>query len=141
TPYASPLVQTGVSGVSAASPTHDGPHAASVARTHAGDGYGEHVVLGEVGRGGLRRVLSAYDRRLDRRVALKEALNTDERQRQRFLHEARLTARLQHPSIVPVYELGEREDGTPYYAMKLVDGEPLSTVVARCANLHERLAL
>jgi len=60
---------------------------------------------------------------------------------ERFLQEARVTARLEHPSIVPVYELGRRPDGSLYYTMKLVRGRTLSEAVAACGDLPERLAL
>ena len=107
----------------------------------SGSGYENYVVSGEVGRGGLGRVLKAYDLRLDRRVALKEALSGSAYAHARFQREARLTARLQHPSIVPIYETGKRGDGTPYYAMKLIAGEPLSRIIAGTQSLEERLAL
>ncbi len=101
----------------------------------------DYVISGEHGRGGLGRVLRAHDRRLGRTVALKELLVVDATTKGRFLREARLTARLQHPSIVPVYELGTRVDGAPFYAMKLIAGEPFDARVARMASLDERLAL
>ncbi|MGO9710633.1 MAG: protein kinase domain-containing protein [Polyangiaceae bacterium] len=103
--------------------------------------YPDYVVSAEQGRGGLGRVLRAHDRRLGRTVALKELLVIDTSTAARFLREARLTARLQHPSIVPVYELGLRVDGAPFYAMKLIAGEPLDKRIARLASLDERLAL
>ncbi len=59
----------------------------------------------------------------------------------RFLLEARVTARLEHPSIIPVYELGRRPDGTLYYTMKRVRGRTLSQAVADCQGIEERLAL
>jgi WD40 repeat protein len=113
-------------------------------RTAPSDGvYEEYIVSGEIGRGGLGRVLRAHDRRLGRAVALKEILRPDATPEHvaRFLREARLAARLQHPAIVPVYELGTREDGAPFYTMKLVAGEPLDEVIARTRALGERLAL
>ncbi len=59
----------------------------------------------------------------------------------RFLREARVTGQLEHPSIVPVYEIGAKEDGTPYYTMRLVRGETLSSAIRAAKNLHERLRL
>src|ERR1700690_1267361 len=69
---------------------------------------GERYQLGdEVARGGLGRVLRARDLRLDRPVAMKRLLDPrDERGQARFLREALVTARLQHPAIVPVYDAG-----------------------------------
>jgi WD40 repeat protein/serine/threonine protein kinase len=103
--------------------------------------FEHYVVAGEQGRGGLGRVLRAHDRRLGRSVALKELLSSDVDARARFLREARLTARLQHPSIVPIYEIGHRKDGAPYYAMKLIAGDAFDVVIARAASLKERLGL
>src|SRR5947207_570405 len=65
----------------------------------------------EVGRGGLGRVLRAHDRRLDRTVAIKEAVSRDGPIAARFAREALITARLQHPSIVPIYDAGRWPDG------------------------------
>ena len=82
------------------------------------------------GAGGLGRVWRAYDRELDRDVALKEvrpARARDPRVRARFLREARLTGRLEHPNIVPVHELRGRSETEPlYYIMRLVMGRTLA---------------
>ena len=59
----------------------------------------------------------------------------------RFLHEAKITARLQHPGVVPIYEAGRWPDGTPYYVMKLVQGRTLREVIRDCKTFDERLAL
>jgi len=59
----------------------------------------------------------------------------------RFFREALLTARLEHPGIVPVHEAGRWEDGTPFYAMKLVAGRPLSELIAEKSAAVERRAL
>ncbi|MFO0668229.1 MAG: protein kinase [Polyangiaceae bacterium] len=102
----------------------------------------QYVIGAEEGRGATGRVVRAFDERLGRDVALKELLAShDETARARFLREARLTARLQHPSIVPIYDLGEREDGTPDYAMKLVAGSTLADAIAKAGTLEARLAL
>ncbi len=86
----------------------------------------------ELGRGGLGVVYAARDRRLDRRVALKVLDGP-------LAGEARLIARLEHPSIVPVYDAGELPDGRAYYAMKLVSGARLDRYLARERSLAERL--
>jgi WD40 repeat protein len=99
-----------------------------------------YAVECELTHGGLGRILVAYDRRLGRRVALKVPIDP-EVERQRFAHEVRVTARLQHPSIVPLYEAGKLPSGEPFFAMKLVDGQPLSTVLAGANTPSERLAL
>src|SRR4029453_4565097 len=61
-------------------------------------------VEGEVGRGGLGGVLRARDTGLGRPVAIKELLVAGEAAQQRFVREALITARLQHPAIVPIYD-------------------------------------
>ena len=94
----------------------------------------------ELARGGLGRVSEARDQRLGRQVAIKELLRQDVGH-QRFLREALITARLQHPSIVPVYEAGYWPDGSPFYAMKLVAGETLAARIAAAPELAQRLAL
>ena len=100
-------------------------------------------VEGEFARGGMGRVLLARDRRLGRTVALKE-LHADAGPGAagRFVREALVTARLQHPAIVPVYEAGRWPDGRPFYAMKLVEGRSLDGAAARRRlDLAGRLAL
>jgi tetratricopeptide (TPR) repeat protein/tRNA A-37 threonylcarbamoyl transferase component Bud32 len=102
----------------------------------------EHYQLGvEHARGGLGRVLRARDQRLRRQVAIKELLRESEDTRARFVREAWITAHLQHPGIVPIYEAGRWPDGRPFYAMRLVAGQPLSAVIAAARNLGERMAL
>src|SRR5262249_46023766 len=65
-----------------------------------------YVITREIARGGMGRVLGARDRRLGREVAIKEVLANDGALARRFEREARITARLQHPSIVSVHEAG-----------------------------------
>jgi WD40 repeat protein len=108
----------------------------------------------EIGRGGIGRVLLAMDGHLGREVALKELL--PERGAAgselgpssglstamlRFLREARVTGQLEHPNIVPVYELGKRADGTLYYTMKMVRGRTLGAAFGAAPELAGRLAL
>ena len=101
-----------------------------------------YEVAGEVGRGGIGRVLRACDTRLNRPVAIKELLGeAGEVAEERFVREALLTARLQHPSIVPLYEAGRWPSGAPFYAMKLVTGRSLEDVIAESRTLEQRLAL
>jgi WD40 repeat protein/tRNA A-37 threonylcarbamoyl transferase component Bud32 len=103
----------------------------------------------ELGRGGLGRVLLCSDAHLQREVAVKEMLPELQQHggssaaalAERFVREARITAGLEHPGVVPVYELGRRNDGSLYYAMKRVQGRTLAKALEGCANLHERLSL
>ncbi|TWT51307.1 Serine/threonine-protein kinase PknD [Rubripirellula amarantea] len=86
--------------------------------------------VGEVGRGGWGVVEKAVDRQLDREVAVKRFTDTyevTEQERQRFLHEAKVTSQLQHPGIVPVHEMGDQKDA--YYVMKLLDGVTLQEFI------------
>ena len=93
-----------------------------------------YEILGEHSRGGLGRILRARDTRTGRVVAIKEMLRADDDAvAARFAREAMLTANLQHPAIVPVYEVGRWPDGQPFYAMKLVAGRSLAEAIARCA--------
>ena len=100
-----------------------------------------YAVGEEVAQGGIGRVLRARDRRLDRPVAIKELLHRSAAQEQRFVREALLTARLQHPAIVPIYEAGRWPAGDPFYAMKLVSGRSLAERIGERAAFGERLAL
>lgn len=95
----------------------------------------------EHGRGGLGRVWKAYDTQLDRVVALKQSLHEDSRALERFEREAKVSAKLQHPSIVPVYDAGLAADGTPWFVMKLVSGETLKSATDRAGSLEARLRL
>jgi serine/threonine protein kinase len=83
----------------------------------------------EIARGGMGRVLSAYDLGLDRDVALKVLLpgaHSD-----RFVRESKITARLPHPGIPPVHALGTLADGSPFLAMKLIAGHTLADEIQR----------
>jgi len=101
-----------------------------------GDAVGRYVLREELGRGGMGQVFRAFDPDLGRDVALK-LIRVEYGQEQavvaRFLREAHLTARLQHPGIVPVYELGRSVHGSLYYSMRLVNGHTLREVVEKLA--------
>jgi tetratricopeptide (TPR) repeat protein len=98
-------------------------------------------VEGEFARGGMGRILSARDNRLGRAVALKELQTAAAHESARFVREALVTARLQHPAIVPIYEAGRWPDGAPFYAMKLVSGQSLDSLIRSAGGLPARLAL
>ncbi|HZW88275.1 MAG TPA: serine/threonine-protein kinase, partial [Myxococcaceae bacterium] len=131
---------------------------------------GQYRRLEELGRGGQSVVVRAFDEFVAREVALKHLVvpreqgvpgegtedsprafgpgttstKDDDRQaaaRKRFLREARLTARLDHPGIVAVLELAQRPDGTIFCAQKLVRGETLKKRLERCTSLRDRLQL
>ncbi|MBI4866588.1 MAG: protein kinase [Candidatus Wallbacteria bacterium] len=90
-----------------------------------------YEVRGMAGEGGMGEVLIVRDRVLERDIALKRMLGedrSDERLR-RFMHEARVTGRLEHPGIVPVHDLTPHE-GHPFFTMKLVKGASLGQAIA-----------
>ncbi len=120
---------------------------------------GRYTHQTEHARGGMGRILMVHDEYLGRDIALKELLAHMGSQEEnepgtapspvrfstaviaRFLQEARITGQLEHPSIVPVYELGHRKDGALYYTMKLVRGRSLSKAIRDAGSLRERLEL
>src|SRR6185369_4104929 len=94
-----------------------------------GFGAGRYQIEGQLGRGGFGEVFLASDQLLGRRVALKVLRFKDSAEQaagkaERFLEEARTLARLDHPHIVPVWDVGI-EDGRPWIAMRIVEGESL----------------
>lgn len=96
----------------------------------------ERYLIGEVlGVGGMGKVYSAYDRKLERHVALKELSREQvekvgrEVTRKRLLREARLTARIDHPGVVSIFDVGERADGTLFYTMRIVRGQSMATAL------------
>jgi serine/threonine protein kinase len=94
---------------------------------------GRYELLRPLGHGAMAVVDLAHDAELDRPVALKrlaENLARDEDLRLRFVREARLAARLTHPNVVRVYDVGE-DEGRPFIAMEHVDGETLSERIER----------
>ena len=91
-------------------------------------------VLRSQARGGLGEVSLAFDTELNRSVAVKELQAQrahDPVFQARFLFEAEVTGRLEHPGIVPVYSLSRHADGRPYYAMRLLDGGTLRDAIER----------
>lgn len=133
-----------------------------------GDRYAERGPSGlRIGQGAFGEVTLVFDRLLGREVARKELRGEEpgdplpdrsatgavlsetlhgpddatRRARRRFIDEARLTARLEHPSIVPIHDLGIDERGQPYYTMKPVRGQTLTEAIAQAADLNERLQL
>jgi hypothetical protein len=90
----------------------------------------------------MGRVVEAFDVQLGRTVAFKEVLpRGDPGIARRFAREVQLTARLEHPSIVPLYDAGTTPDGRPYYVMRRVSGRPLDQLMARATGLGDRLTL
>src|SRR5262249_18729890 len=85
-------------------------------------------------KGGLGEVHVARDEELQRDVALKrlqQQFAHDSESRRRFLREAEVTGRLEHPGIVPVYGMVQDADGQPCYAMRFIEGESLKDAIDR----------
>ncbi len=117
---------------------------------------GRYTRSSEYRRGGMGRILLVHDQYLARDIAMKELLPPSESGSfsidglspvratsgiaVRFLREARLTGQLEHPSIVPVYEMGRRPNGTLYYTMKLVRGRTLGKALQETKSMAERLS-
>ena len=89
---------------------------------------GNYQILKEIGRGGMGVIYRARERNSQRTVALKRILSVHAESREtlaRFQHEAVIVASLHHPNILPIYELGETEDGLPFFTMKHAPGGTL----------------
>jgi hypothetical protein len=98
---------------------------------------GKYVITGRIGKGGMGMVYRGHDEGLDRDVAVKTLSiqgNLEEESRARFEIEARAAAKLQHPNIVTVFELGD-ERGMPYIAMELLPGWDLEAILRSGENL------
>ncbi|MBI4612455.1 MAG: serine/threonine protein kinase [Planctomycetes bacterium] len=104
--------------------------------------FGRYRIAGELGQGGMGKVYLAEDPQLGRRVALKVVLagTAGSEARQRFLREARATARLEHPHIVRIHDIGE-EQGQPYFTMEYVEGKSLERLLADGLPLARGLSL
>ncbi len=109
------------------------------APVHRGDRY---QLLGEIARGGMGAVLKGRDPDLGRDLAIKVLLEKHRDHPElvrRFVEEAQIGGQLQHPGIVPVYELGQFGDHRPYFAMKLVEGRTLAALLAARENTAQDL--
>jgi serine/threonine protein kinase len=100
-------------------------------------------LLERVARGGMGVVYTAEDEKLQRRVALKilDVPGRESDLAKRLLREARVLARLEHPGIVPVHDVGTLADGRVFYAMKFVEGQRLDLYIASVNSIPDRLRL
>ncbi len=103
---------------------------------------GRFALLDELGRGGMGVVFAAFDPRLDRKVALKVVRPSSHRDLDhvRLLREARAMAKLSHPNVVHVYDVGEYE-GQVYIAMEMVEGQTLRDVLKSDVPVTQALEL
>lgn len=110
------------------------------------------TLRGILGQGGIGRVFLGFDKNIEREVAIKELIAEKadaikDRNLARFIREAKVTGQLEHPGIVPVYELNAKPDGTYFYVMKYVHGRTLYEGINSCfaetpeAAFRERLTL
>lgn len=94
----------------------------------AGKVIGSYEIRSLLDRGGMGTVYLAFDRELQRKVALKflhDELVSDDAKVQRFKQEARAASALNHPNIITIYEIGQTDDGKHFIATEFVDGETL----------------
>ena len=86
----------------------------------------------QIGQGGAGQVFEATDLALERPVAIKvlKQQNQSSEERRRFVDEAKVTAQLQHPNIVPVYDFGVRSSHEPWFSMKRIFGLSLEEVIS-----------
>src|SRR5262249_44504528 len=110
-----------------------GVHATSAA-PHAGVRINQYEMIKMIGEGGMGTVFLARDLRLGRRVAIKFLQSNQPELTQRFLVEARTTARCQHDNIVVIYEVGEHA-GAPYIVLEFLNGKPLTHLTENSQRL------
>ncbi len=97
-------------------------------------GYGKYSEFEPIARGAKAELRSCWDPVMGRRIAIKTLraeCARDTTERRRFLREARITAQLQHPNTVPVYEIGRYDGDCLYFTMKCIAGEDLFKVLQR----------
>src|SRR5262245_30825988 len=121
----------------------DIPHGAEPESAISGPIAGRYDLGEQIARGGMGVVYRAHDRLLNRTVAVKvmrsRFMDRPDLLR-RFLAEARINGRLQHPGVVPVYEYGTLPDTRPFIAMKLIEGQTLARLLRDRPNPADNLA-
>jgi WD40 repeat protein/serine/threonine protein kinase len=98
-----------------------------------GEKDGRYQLHGEIARGGMGAIFKGRDSILGRDIAIKVLLDAHRNKREvleRFVEEAQIGGQLQHPGIVPVYELAQFNDDRPFFSMKLVKGKTLATILS-----------
>ena len=97
------------------------------------NGARRYTELKELGRGGMGRVALVRDQQIGRNIAMKQLLRASSAPDEvtRFVREAQATGQLEHPNIVPIYDIGVAPDNSIFFTMKYVRGESLGDVLAR----------
>ncbi len=96
------------------------------------DDIARYREIEKIAEGGEKRITLVHDHRLDRRIAMARSVrNKGSQDLEQFLREARLTANLAHPNIMPVYNMGLDPDGEPFFSMELIPGDSLKTIVRK----------
>lgn len=129
------LLAAGLDSTPAGAPVEDDPASALP------EVDGPYRLEARLARGGMGEIYRAVDTDLGRAVALKVPRSAAPGLLRRFEREVAITARLQHPGIVPVHGAGKLADGTPFYVMRFVEGMSLEAAVAAARTPGERLAL
>ncbi|MBI2480522.1 MAG: protein kinase [Planctomycetia bacterium] len=114
-----------------------------VAEEHTFGGNADYDLVKKLGEGGMGVVYAGRQASIDRTVAikmLKPHMSADQGQRNKFLAEAVITGDLDHPNIVPIYDLGANEEGALFYAMKCVKGTPWDDCIAK-KSLSENIEI
>ncbi len=97
---------------------------------------GKYSVIDQVGSGGMKNILRVNDRDTSRKIAM--AVIKDDNQTDntlnRFVHEARIAANLQHPNIIPIYDIGVDNNNSPFFTMKLIAGKSLSNILEQLSK-------
>ncbi len=96
------------------------------------EAFARYHFYGEIARGGMGTILKGHDAELNRDLAFKVLLDDlcdDDAMVRRFVEEAQIGGQLQHPGIVPIYDLGRLPDRRPFFAMKLVKGRTLGELL------------
>ena len=104
--------------------------------------HSRYGVLQHIGEGGMGVVVLARDRYLQRDLAMKVISldkSADPAFVDRFIEEAQIAGQLQHPSIVPIHDIGKLEDDRPFFTMKLIRGETLEVLLKKRASLAEEM--
>lgn len=116
--------------------------------------HARYIMGHELGSGAIGQVIDAHDEHLTRNIAIKilrDSGGIDRERIARFIAEAQITAQLEHPTIVPVHEIGRMPGGMPYFTMKKVRGKSLSAIInqlritpprqRKYSTFHERFLL